>query len=57
MWLTYAPIPDHTAEFYDISVNQVDWFSISYFIVSLTIGLLAVWLIEKAGLRFAVSHY
>lgn len=56
MWLTYAPIPNQTADFYDISVNQVDWFSISYFIVSLTIGLVAIWLIERAGLQFAVSN-
>ena len=55
MWLTYAPIPNETAAFYDISVNQVDMFSISYFIVSLLIGFLAIWLIERAGLRFAVS--
>ena len=56
MWLTYAPIPNETATFYDISLNQVDMFSISYFIVSLLIGFIAIWLIEKAGLRFAVSH-
>ena len=56
MWLTYAPIPNETAAFYDISLNQVDMFSISYFIVSLLIGFIAILLIEKAGLRFAVSH-
>ena len=56
MWLTYAPIPNETAAFYDITLNQVDMFSISYFIVSLLIGFIAIWLIEKAGLRFAVSH-
>jgi len=54
MWLTYAPIPNKTATFYDINLNQVDMFSISYFIVSLLIGFIAIWLIEKAGLRFAV---
>lgn len=57
MWLTYAPIPHKTADFYNISLDQVDMFSISYFIVSLLIGFIAIWLIEKAGIRFAVRTY
>ncbi|XP_065919337.1 solute carrier family 49 member A3-like isoform X2 [Dysidea avara] len=54
MWLTYAPIPSRTADFYDITVSQVDLFSICYFVVSLIVGFIAIWLIERAGLRFAV---
>ena len=56
MWLTFAPIPQYTAVFYGISVDQVDWFSISYFVVSLLIGFLAIVILDIFGLRASVSR-
>jgi hypothetical protein len=55
MWLTFAPIPNYTAVFYGISLDQVDWFSISYFVVSLLIGFVAIAVLDVFGLRVAVS--
>ena len=55
MWLTFAPIPHYTAAFYGISLDQVDWFSISYFVVSLLIGFVAIGVLDVFGLRISVS--
>lgn len=55
MWLTFAPIPNYTAVFYGISLDQVDWFSISFFVVSLLIGFVAIATLDIFGLRVSVS--
>lgn len=55
MWLTFAPIPNYTAVFYGVTLDQVDWFSISYFVVSLVIGFLAIAILDIFGLRTSVS--
>ena len=56
MWLTFAPIPDYTSAFFGVKLEQVDWFSISFFVVSLLIGFLGIIILDKFGLRIAVSH-
>lgn len=55
MWLTFSPIPDLTASFYHISVDDVDWFSNSYSVVSFTIGFFSIWVLDTFGLGTAVS--
>ena len=55
MWLTYAPIPNYTARYYNISVSDVDWFSISYFLVSLLMGLVSIYVLDTVGLKVSVS--
>lgn len=55
MWLTYAPIPDYTAAFFGVTIEQVDWFSISFFVVSLLTGFVGIVILDKFGLRISVS--
>lgn len=55
MWLTFAPIPDYTATLYGIDLDQVNWFSLSYFVVSLVIGFVAIGILDIFGLRVSVS--
>ena len=57
MWLTYAPIPDYTAAFFGIKLEQVDWFSISFFVVSLLIGFVGIVILDKFGLRVSVRRF
>ena len=57
MWLTFAPIPYYTAVFYGVSVEKVDWFSISYFVVSLLTGFVAIAILDVFGLRVSVSLF
>ena len=55
MWLSYAPIPQYTADYYHISLSEVDWFSQSYFIASLVVGFISIAILDIFGLRTAVS--
>lgn len=55
MWLTFAPIPNYTAALYDITASQVDWFSISFFVVTLLVGFVAIAILDIFGLRVSVS--
>ncbi|XP_035665722.1 solute carrier family 49 member A3-like [Branchiostoma floridae] len=51
MWLTFAPISDHTAEFYKVTFDQVNWLSLVFMIVSIPLGVAATWLLDTLGLR------
>ena len=55
MWLTFAPVPSYTASFYNISVSDVDWFSMAYFVVSLVTGFVSIFVLDTLGLKVAVS--
>ena len=55
MWLTFAPVPTLTASFYHISLDDVDWFSNSFFVASLIIGFFSIWVLDTFNLGVAVS--
>lgn len=55
MWLTFSPIPNIVADFYHVTVNDVDWFSTSYFVASLIIGFISIAILDVFGLRSAVG--
>lgn len=56
MWLTFAPIPDFTAAYYNVSLDRVDWFSMAFFVVSLVVGFLSIYILERFGLKVMVSR-
>ena len=55
LWLTFSPIPNDCASFYRISMDNVDWFSNSYFTASLIMGFFSIWVLDTYQLRVAVS--
>lgn len=57
MWLTFAPIPNYTAALYGITASQVNWFSISFFVVTLLVGFVAIAILDIFGLRVSVSAH
>jgi len=54
MWLTFAPIPDFTARYYNVPEDNVNWFSIVYFIVSLLMGLFSIVVLDTWGLKVSL---
>lgn len=54
MWLTFAPIPEYTASYYRVSVDDVNWFSLIFFLVSLVVGLFSIVVLDTTGLRVSV---
>ena len=57
MWLTFAPVPSYTASYYNISEDDVDWFSMAYFVVSLVTGFVSIYVLDTLGLKVAVRLY
>lgn len=55
MWLSFAPIPNYTAKYYNVAVSDVDWFSVVYFIVSLLVGFISIGILDVFGLKVSVS--
>lgn len=56
MWLTYAPIPNFTASYYNVPLASVDWFSLAFFVTSLVVGFLSIYILKRFGLKVAVSE-
>ncbi len=56
MWLTFAPIPNYTASYYNVSVSSVDWFSMVFFAVSLVVGFFSIFVLGRWGLKVSVSE-
>ncbi|XP_036982768.2 solute carrier family 49 member A3 [Artibeus jamaicensis] len=53
LWLSFAPVADTVAQRFGLSTNQVNWLSLVYFIVSIPSGLVAIWVLDSVGLRWA----
>ena len=57
MWLSFAPIPNYTARYYDVEVSAVDWFSIIFFLASILVGFVSIAILDTFGLRLSVSEW
>ena len=54
IWLSFAPVADHTAKYYNKSLDDINWLSIVYLLSYLLFGLVAVWILDVLGLRTGV---
>lgn len=55
MWLSYSSVPHFTANFYGVTLDEVDWFSVIFFVVSMVMGLVTIVILDVFGLKAAVS--
>lgn len=53
--MSFAPVADYSASYYDKSVNDINWLSIVYLLCYLLFGLVAVWILDVLGLRTGVG--
>ncbi|KAJ1219217.1 hypothetical protein NDU88_006786 [Pleurodeles waltl] len=54
LWLSFAPVADITAQFYGISMDQVNWLSQVYLVIAIPFGICTMWVLDIMGLRTAV---
>ncbi|XP_073448013.1 solute carrier family 49 member A3 [Aquarana catesbeiana] len=54
IWITFAPVADLTASYFNCSVDTVNYLSLVFLIVSIPIGFVASWLLDTLGLKYAV---
>lgn len=55
LWLSFAPVADTIAQHFLLSTEQVNWLSLVYLVVAIPSGLVAIWILDSVGLRWAVS--
>lgn len=55
LWLSFAPIADLTAIYYNQNLDAINWLSIVFLICYLLFGLPTMWILDVLGLRTGVS--
>ncbi|XP_006893705.1 PREDICTED: major facilitator superfamily domain-containing protein 7 [Elephantulus edwardii] len=53
LWLSFAPVADTFAKYFHLSVEQVNWLSLIYLVLSIPFGLVSIWFLDSVGLRGA----
>ncbi|XP_036135112.1 solute carrier family 49 member A3 [Molossus molossus] len=53
LWLSFAPVADIVAQRFLLSTDQVNWLSLVYLVVSIPCGVVAIWVLDSVGLRWA----
>nr|XP_004656192.2 solute carrier family 49 member A3 isoform X1 [Jaculus jaculus] len=53
LWLSFAPVADTITQHFFLSMDQVNWLSLIYLLVSIPFGMAAIWVLDSVGLRGA----
>ncbi|XP_048220124.1 solute carrier family 49 member A3 [Perognathus longimembris pacificus] len=53
LWLSFAPVADTIAQNFFLSMEQINWLSLIYLVVSIPFGMAAIWVLDHMGLRWA----
>ncbi|XP_020956472.1 major facilitator superfamily domain-containing protein 7 isoform X2 [Sus scrofa] len=54
LWLSFAPVADTIAQHFGLSTEQINWLSLVYLVASIPFGVVAVWVLDSVGLRWAI---
>lgn len=54
IWISFAPVADYAASFYEKTEDDIDWLSIIYMVAFFPCGFLASWVLDARGLRMGV---
>ncbi|XP_019410760.1 PREDICTED: major facilitator superfamily domain-containing protein 7 [Crocodylus porosus] len=54
LWLTFAPVADQAAVYFNVSLDTINWLSVLYLLISIPFGLVATWLLDTAGLKCTI---
>uniref|UniRef100_A0A8C9K6S3 Solute carrier family 49 member 3 n=1 Tax=Panthera tigris altaica TaxID=74533 RepID=A0A8C9K6S3_PANTA len=57
LWLSFAPVADMIAHHFLLSTEQINWLSRVYFVASIPSGVVAIWVLDSVGLRWALGIY
>lgn len=51
LWLSFAPVADQTAKYFELSLDQVNWLSLIFLVVAIPVGFGTTWMLDTLGLR------
>lgn len=53
-WLSFGPVAYKASEFYNVSLDTINWLSVVYMVTGIPCGVVATWLLDSIGLRMSV---
>uniref|UniRef100_G1TQU6 Solute carrier family 49 member 3 n=1 Tax=Oryctolagus cuniculus TaxID=9986 RepID=G1TQU6_RABIT len=53
LWLSFAPVADTIAAHFLLTVEQINWLSMVFLVVSIPASVAAIWVLDSVGLREA----
>ncbi|XP_062069178.1 solute carrier family 49 member A3 [Lepus europaeus] len=53
LWLSFAPVADTIAAHFLLTVEQINWLSMVFLVVSIPASVVAIWVLDSVGLREA----
>ncbi|XP_074131011.1 solute carrier family 49 member A3 isoform X2 [Sminthopsis crassicaudata] len=53
LWLSFAPVADKIAYYFQLSISEINWLSLIYLVMSIPFGIVATWILDSFGLRFS----
>lgn len=56
LWPSLAPVANTVSQHFLLSTEQISWLSLAYLVVSIPFGVVAIWVLDSAGLRWVVSR-
>ncbi|XP_051920810.1 solute carrier family 49 member A3 [Hippocampus zosterae] len=54
LWLTFAPVADQSAQYFDVSLANINWLSVVYMVVSIPLSFATTWMLDTVGLRLTL---
>ncbi|XP_042107733.1 solute carrier family 49 member A3 isoform X2 [Ovis aries] len=55
LWLSFAPVAGTIARHFLLSMEQLNWLSLVFLVVSIPSGVVAIWVLDSIGLRWATT--
>lgn len=54
MWLTFAPVADQSSQYLQVTLEDVNWLSLVFMVVSIPVSFVTTWMLDTLGLRITV---
>ncbi|XP_070818847.1 solute carrier family 49 member A3 [Chaetodon trifascialis] len=54
IWLTFAPVADQSAQYFKVSLEEINWLSLVYMVVAIPLSFGTTWMLDTLGLRITL---
>lgn len=56
VWLTFAPVADQSSQYLHVGLQEVNWLSLVFMVVSIPVSFVTTWMLDTLGLRITVRR-
>lgn len=54
VWLTFAPVADQSSQYLHVGLQEVNWLSLVFMVVSIPVSFVTTWMLDTLGLRITL---